>query len=83
VTPSTYLFLFPTDYAADLRRRLREYQITPAELAEETGIDRTQFSRWFHSDLQPNQRSIVRIEKGIAAILARRGRGKMLRGKKT
>lgn len=64
------------DYSAQLKERLEEYGITPAELSRETGIYPTQFSRWFSTGQVPRMANIIRIEEGILAIRRRQRRGR-------
>lgn len=60
------------DYSRDLKKRLEQYGITPAELSRETGIYPTQFSRWFASGQIPRMGNVMKIEEGIIAIRKRR-----------
>lgn len=59
-------------YAADLKRRLEEYGITPAELARESGYNRHMLSRTFRTGMTPTIRNIEKLEAGIVTIRRRR-----------
>lgn len=65
---------YDDDYLEELRERLAEYGISQGELARETGIDRTQFSRWFHKKMLPRLDAVAKIELAIARIRARNSR---------
>jgi predicted transcriptional regulator len=69
------------DYQTGLRRRLKEYGITQREVAQEMGVDDTQFSRWVGRPSADTGRAVairidnvISIETAIIAILARRDR---------
>jgi predicted transcriptional regulator len=64
------------DYTGDLKKRLAKYDISHGALAREMGVLESQISRWFNKPGQPNQKSILRIERAIAAIRKRQAKGK-------
>lgn len=65
---------YDDDYLEELQERLKEYGISQGELAREAGIDRTQFSRWFHKKMMPRLDTVGKIELAIARIRARNKR---------
>lgn len=65
---------FEKDYLKELQVRLREYGISQVALANETGIDQSQISRWLHKKMTPRLETIVEIERAIARIQAREER---------
>jgi len=68
-------FTISEDYTGDLKKRLKQYDISHGALAREMGVLESQLSRWFNKPVQPNQKSIIRIEKAIAAIRKRKAKG--------
>lgn len=71
------------DYQTTLLRRLSEYGITQREICVEMGIHETQFSRWVARPSVDTGRAtairidnVIKIEKAILAIMARRERRK-------
>lgn len=65
------------DYTAELKKRLREADISFGELSRESGIAMPQLSRWFNTDIQPSLKNVARIEESILKIQRRRnGKGK-------
>lgn len=60
------------DYTSETRERLEKLNISLGELARETGIDRSQVSRIFNTNLVPKIDTVQKIELAILAIRARR-----------
>lgn len=61
-------------YVPDLLKRLKRAGISHKGLSREMGIDPAQFSRWANRHVQPDVNSIVKIERAIARIEARRAK---------
>src|SRR5688572_16209139 len=75
VSPMFNIIINPGgNYTADLDRRLKKYHISHNELAREMKVSPSQMSRWFNKPMQPRLESIVKIEKAIVAIRARRAK---------
>jgi transcriptional regulator with XRE-family HTH domain len=64
------------DYFARLETRMKQYDVTAAQLAAATGFDKSQFSRWFGGQTDPGRvavATIAKIELGLQKVLRQRG----------
>ena len=84
--PNPQIVNIPVDvkhgYAAHLKIRLRAHAITQREVAQEMGIDETQFSRWVGrpsadtgKPMDLRLSNALEIERAILAIIRRRQNG--------
>jgi len=74
---STEVRITTYNYSLELRVRLKEYGITQTELSERSGINLPQLNRWLNPKdtgryMQPSVVNMMKLEKAIAAIRARR-----------
>lgn len=56
------------DYARRLRERMAAIGLSAADLARKTGINASQFSRWFGTDQVPSVRNIQKIEAAMKPL---------------
>ena len=74
---STEVRITTDNYSLELRGRLEEYGITQTELAERSGINLPQLNRWLNPNgdgryMQPSVPNMMKLERAIAVIRARR-----------
>jgi transcriptional regulator with XRE-family HTH domain len=64
-------FYTGANYTEDLKSRMEKAGITSAALSAKSGIDPSQFSRWFNTDMQPSLANVQRIEKAFAKLVSK------------
>jgi predicted transcriptional regulator len=62
----------PEEWTADVRSRLKEADISFTDVGNEIGVHASGISRWLTDKVEPRLSTMIKIEKGIAAIQARK-----------
>lgn len=62
----------PEEWTADLRRRLKEDNISYTDIAEEFGVHPSGMSRWLTDKVEPRLSTMLGIESAYAALKARK-----------
>ena len=56
-------------YSERLRAKLYAHNISIGAMARATGINRTQFARWFNTSAEPSWKNIQRIEQALKTLI--------------
>lgn len=70
--PKKKPFYTGENYTDDLKARLAKAGISFGALSRQSGIDRSQLSRWFNTTMQPSLANVAKLERALEE-LTRRG----------
>ena len=69
---------FDWDYIRCLRARMTRHRVSPSQLADQMGVDRTRVSRWLNGHVDPGANQVCYMEQALQEL--RPGRKKEREG---